>query len=169
MELPQLEPLALAVEVGGEDGELSGELVEGLAAHAARKRGGGAIGHHREGDELATTLGHGPGHRRALGTDTKAERAVLHVASGEDPAVAGLQGGTHLETAVRGVGLQPRLLGFLVELVPIHRRTVARRPLRRRRRRGPPTVIPCAFVVSETIQHHPISQTRDPRYIRGCG
>ncbi|MPC22181.1 hypothetical protein E2C01_015190 [Portunus trituberculatus] len=82
------------------------ELHQGLSARPARPNKPGA--HFRrdgDGTELPLTLGHGATHGCPLSTYSEAVGYVLHIAACDGGAVFGEESSSHLELAVRTIGI----------------------------------------------------------------
>jgi hypothetical protein len=103
-ELIQGQDLIVALQVGHDDLTSRAELRKYLTAEAAGGDWLGGVGDHGQGFELALAGGHGGKDGHPLGAHGGPEGGVLDVATGEDPAVGGEDGGAHRKRGIGGVG-----------------------------------------------------------------
>ena len=93
--------------------QMGGKLLQKLAARAAGITIFFAVAPDGDADKVAVAAAHGFHRRGALGADRVAVGGVLHVAAGEDRAVAALERRTHGEFRVRHI----RIFGGLLRHV----------------------------------------------------
>jgi hypothetical protein len=113
---------SLAAQVGLDDDKFrSTELEHDLSARATRRARSLRICNHGEMSKVAwaATASNGGIQRGAFGAVTQSVRGVLHVATRDDPAVVGAQGGTDEKAGVGCIRTLARVGGRLHERVDV--------------------------------------------------
>jgi len=111
----------MTTSIGQKNGQIIGEFHQHLAAGATRRCECICLCNDDQGLQFPRfhALGHSGTDSRALGAGTHRIAGVLHIASGNNGAAMGAQGGSHLEVGIGGMGMLSRLPSGSQESIPI--------------------------------------------------
>src|SRR5262245_62271862 len=99
----------IAAQVRENDFDIAAEFPKQLAASAARRSQNIGIGYHRDALKFGFPFGNGFPEGDPLRANRKSVGGILHIATGENLTVPGLERSSYFESRVGGARIEARL------------------------------------------------------------